>query len=216
MNTRLLNNTAALTSWSLKLLFTACLAIGYSSMASATVIPIDLSGFYIYGTNLSVSSDGTTASFAEDATGIQQLSDDPGYGDPNVVTAASGTYLQFDYAFNMPTSTGNADIFHAGITDSFGNILDPSYQTYLYSSGTGTIQYDLSSLSGSTLGLVFELTHNIGDTDYFASTLTISNLQLVTKDVVANVSESGTGLLLLAGLLGLGLNHRKFRKAMTA
>ena len=212
MNTHLTNISTTISSWSTKLFFAACLAIGYSATASATVIPIDLSGFYILGDSLSVSADGSSASFSEGFSLTQQLSDIPGYGDPNVVTATNGAYLQFDYNFNMPTSDGNVDSFHAGLLDgNTGNLLDSSYQTYIYSSGSGQIQYELSSLLGDTLGLEFELVSEFGDAG-FTSTLTISNVQLVTKDVVATVPESGTGLLLLAGLLGMGLNQRRLRK----
>ena len=59
------------------------------------------------------SSDGTVATFAESEDHMETiLSDDPGMGDPEVIFAGPGVWLQFDYEF---TENNNDDEFGAWI-----------------------------------------------------------------------------------------------------
>jgi hypothetical protein len=180
------------------------LCLGAATSAAAGVIPISFNDFFADpAAQVSISADGSTATLAEsDAFGLISLSNVPGLGDPNVVVAANGATLQFDYALDLPA--GNTDVFHVALLDgTTGAVLDPLFEFFSSATGSGTIQFDLSSLVGQTLGLSFELASN---DSVYSATLALSNLQIVSP---TSVAEPPTLLLMCSSLLMLVAVRRR-------
>ena len=182
----------------------------FAVCSSAEAVPISLDTFYHDGP-IAFSSDGSSATFTESPdVGFVFLSDAPGFGDPNVVIGGADTFLVFQFAFDEPT--GNNDVFHAALLDGdTADYLDPAFELFVTSSGSGQYEFDLSGLSGRSLGVQFELAPNLGDS-LFSSTLTVSNLHLETRTPPepVPVPEPGTLALLLAGLVAaLGIRRKR-------
>ena len=175
-----------------------CVFVMLGCVAGADATPIDLNNFWA-DSDVSVSTDGASASFVESAFSAVVLSNDPNLGDPEVIQAGPDVWLEFDY--NFTESALGDDEFGAWIIDpntgaSFDVPGDP-YEFFLNETGSGTVSFDLSGLDGiSDLGFQFQLSSLPGDADY-GSTLGISNLRLVSQVVVP---EPAT-----ATLLGMGL-----------
>lgn len=173
----------------------AFLTFGLSS-AQAAVIPIDLNDFFA-DPSVSVSLDGSSASFAEDLSlPSVLLANDPGLGDPNVVIPGVGTLLMFD--FDFMEAGGNDDVFSAFILDATTGLSIAPFVLFINSVSVGSVSFDLTSLVGESLGLQFELGSNIGDQG-IDSTLQISNVRLVTP-MVGVPEPTGLALLGLACL----------------
>jgi hypothetical protein len=162
--------------------------------APAHAMPIDLNDFFADPT-VSVVADGSSATLAEDPFLFSVLlSNDPGLGDPNVIIPGAGVSLVFDYMFTE--GAGNMDEFFAAVLDgTTGFSVGPGFEFATADSSSGTVAFDLSSLSGLTLGLSFELAAFDAASD---STVTVSNVRL---ESVA-VPEPGTFWLIGAGLIG--------------
>jgi hypothetical protein len=143
-------------------------------------------------TTVTVTSDdhgiGATATFVESLSlGQIFLSNDPFLGDPKVIVAGPGVWLQFHYEFiEGPTegTSANNDEFGAWIVNpATGWSVGAPYEVFRQASDSGTVSFDLSSLSSTApWGLQFQLSSLSGDsgTD---STLKISNVQLVPEPV---------------------------------
>ena len=138
---------------------------------------INLNDFYKDST-VAVAVDGSSAVITEDSLlSPVLLSNDPGMGDPNIITPASGLALFFDYIFIEPTPD-NQDEFGVFVVDSAtGGSAGSAYEFFSQVASSGTVSFDLSSLAGSTLGLQFQLTALPGDTA-LDSNVTISNVRL--------------------------------------
>src|SRR5262245_28267579 len=74
------------------------------SPALARATPIDLNLlFHDPGAPISIAADGSSATFSEDPSVFAVfLSNVPGFGDPQLITAAPGALLRFDYTFDEP------------------------------------------------------------------------------------------------------------------
>jgi hypothetical protein len=163
--------------------------------------PINLNDFFADPT-VTVSLDGSTATFAEDPflTPVL-LSNDPGLGDPQVILpeiGGIGQILFFDFDFVEPGAPSiNDDEFGAFIIDKTGSSAGPAFEFFTDVTSSGTVSFDLSSLSGPTyepLGLQFQLSALFGDVD-LDSTLTISNVQLVPVPGAVLLGSIGVGLV---------------------
>lgn len=167
---------------------------------SASASAIDLNDFTKDPT-VTVAVDGSSAVMAEDSTlSPVLLANDPGLGDPNIISPASGLALMFDYVFVEP-APDNLDEFGAFVVDSAtGGSAGNAYEFFIQAAGSGTVSFDLSGLVGSTIGLQFQLSALPGDAA-LTSTVTISNVRLEPLAV----PEPGSGWLILGGLCGLGL-----------
>ncbi|MGR9108969.1 MAG: hypothetical protein ACU843_18805 [Gammaproteobacteria bacterium] len=169
---------------------------------SALALPIDLNDFFFFaGDPVTVSANGTSATIGESA-GFSPivLSNDPFLGDPEVIIAGVGILLLFDYSFIEGAASN--DEFGAFIIDPVtGGSIGSGFEFFTNSTSSGTVSFDLSTLAGITgLGLQFQLSSLASDFD-FLSTVTISNLRLVSASVP--VSSPPTWLLLIFGILGM-------------
>ena len=158
---------------------------------------IDLHDFFA-DPAVTISPAGDTATLAEDASlNSVILSDDPGLGDPVVVVPGPGVVLRFDFVFRE--APGESDELLAFVLDAAtGGSLGGAYEFRLRDSGSDTQAFDLSALTGKTLGLQFQLSSLPGDNG-LGSWARISRVRL------SQVPEP-SGLAL--GLLGLGLLGR--------
>jgi hypothetical protein len=144
---------------------------------AAHATPMDLSSFFADG-EVTFSSDGTVATFAESADHMETFLS----GDPGVISAGPGVWLQFDYVFTEGAGT-NDDEFGAWIIDPVSGGSIGALYKFWEDSSSGTFSFDLSSLpSTSPWGLQFQLSSLDGDLGT-NSTLQISNVQLVPEPV---------------------------------
>lgn len=176
------------------------------SSAAATASTINLNDFYS-DPEVTVSADGLSASFVETQLNSSVLlANDPGLGDPTLITPAVGAILSFTYNFTL--ASGNNDAFTAFIVDttSGGPVAGSGFSFDTTQSQSGTVSFDLSSFVGQTIGLQFELSALPNDQG-FDSTLSISNLQIVTE--VAPVPLPAGAVLLLTGVAGLAAARRR-------
>lgn len=171
--------------------------------ARAAIIPIDLNDFFADPT-VTVSADGTSASFTEDPGFAVLLINDPFFGDPNVIIAGVGNMLIFDFLFSE--AAGNDDEFFAAVLlGSTGSSAGPGFEFSTQDSASGMITFDLSSLILEPfLGFEFSMVSFDGGGN---STLRVSNMRLVTPDV--SVPEPSAIFLMLAGLLASQMVARR-------
>ena len=163
----------------------------------AAVIPIDLNDFFADPT-VTVSTDGSSAFLEEDPGFFSViLSNDPGLGEPNVILPGAGVSLSFAYDF--VDATGEGDEFGAFLIDADTGSSINGFEFFSGDSGAGTIEFDLSSLVGLTLGLEFQLNSLVNDID-FDSFARVSNVQLETQ--IPSVPEPSSLLLLFMSMVG--------------
>lgn len=167
-----------------------------SGLTEAQATLIDLNDFFADPT-VTVAVDGSSAMIAEDPFFFSVLlSNDPGLGDPEVIVAAAGVSLLFDFDF-VEGPVGEDDEFGAFLIDAgTGFSLGSPFEFFIDASSAGTVSFDLSGLVGTTLGLQFQLGALLGDAA-FDSLVTISNVQLQT----VSVPEPPTLFLFFGGLM---------------
>jgi hypothetical protein len=177
--------------------------------ANATTTHIDLNDFFKEsGAPIRVSHHGSRATLGEDpAFPAVVLSDIPGFGDPELITASAGAHLLFDYRY-----FGNVDAAAFQLVDGVTGDSLNNFSFFVQSPGSGTISWDLSSLVGTTLGLAFQM---IPVDDAFDSRVTISNLR-IHRPGTTPVDEPATLALLLGGALLVGGTLRVSRKRSIA
>lgn len=88
-----------------------------------------------------------------------------------------------------------------------GNSIGSTFEFFVETTSSGTVAFDLTSLTGTSLGLVFSLQSGLVDTG-FNSTLTISNVRL---DPVTAVPVPVAIVNMLMGLGMLGVFGRRSR-----
>lgn len=171
----------------------AALLLALSAPAvQAGEVAIDLNDFFADPT-VTVAPDGSSAVMAEDP-GFSEviLENDPGLGDPDVISSGPGVTLSVDYVFDEPTADGNNDLFRIEVINgATGRVFDGPYVFTLIWSAAGTATFDLSDLDDRHLvGLRFRLVAR--DTDAgMTSTVAISNVKLIMEDPPLPLSEYG-------------------------
>lgn len=161
-------------------------------------IPIDMNDFFADPT-VTVAADGSSASFLEEPGFAEVfLANDPGLGDPEVILASAGMGLFFDYDF--VEAAGEMDSFFAYLLDGdTGFSIGSPFEFFIDTSSLGTVSFDLTSLAGTQIGLVFSLQSGFADTGV-SSSLSISNVRI--DPLVATVPEP---LVFVSMLIGLGM-----------
>ncbi len=193
----------------LKFLCAVMLTVCPIGMTQAWAIstPIDLNDFFSDPTVI-VEVDGSSAKLSEDLTFAEViLSNDPFLGDPEVIIAAVGRSLKFD--FDFMEGAGNDDEFGAFIIDpATGGSLGTPFEFFTSDTSSGTVTFDLSSLTGtSDLGLQFDLLAFDFASD---SMVTVSNVRLVDPANPPAIPEPSTILLFGTGIAGLAaMRYRK-------
>jgi hypothetical protein len=198
-----MNNKATLPFFAL-ILSTLMLSIGLlvSTAAQSATIPIDLNDFVPFdpADPVFISPDGQTAILSEDAAlSTILLINDPGFGDPNVILPGDNVFLKFEYEFSEPAT--NIDEFGAFLFDAdSGFTPEPAsdFEFFTQATSSGTISFDLSSLTALTLGLQFQLSSLPGDTG-LDSQVTISNVRLETIPLPPALFLFGSALIGLVG-----------------
>ena len=167
---------------------------------NAGPIPIDATNFTGDPAGKITFHPGGSATLAEDDfLGSTLLTNAPPF-EPEVIIAAPGTFLSFDYDFTIGGSDFD-DLFNVELLDT-GLAIGSPFSFSTMAAGTGHVEWDLGALVGtSPLGIEFSLIS--GDFE-FGSTVLVSNLRTFQAPLPA------TALLLLAGLLGMRVagSHR--------
>lgn len=122
--------------------------------------------------------------------------------------------ISLSFEYNLSVAPGNEDYFHAKLFDVTTGFSLPGFDLGDIgglegtSASTNPILWDLTSLRGQTIGLVFDLGYGWNDGGY-ESVLTVANVDLTIP--AAPVPEPGTLMLVASGLGGLGIVSRRFR-----
>lgn len=170
------------------------LLFSWANGANASVIDLNLNDFTPSSTNITVSSDGSSATFTED-TSHSPVELNTLYSVPT-----DSVYLNFEYVLDVAAS--NKDYFDFYLD----NISMP-----LFSDGgapnnySGSLSFDISSFAGTDTPILFSFLSDFGDGG-FDSILTISNVNVTTKPIPA----PATVLLMLSGILSIwGIRKKK-------
>jgi hypothetical protein len=189
-----------------------CLIIIVATLvpAAARAAPIDFNQlFHDPGAPISIAADGSSAVLSEDPSVFAVfLSNVPAFGDPQLITAAPGARLAFEYSFNEPA--GNADLFHFALLEgTTGNPLAGN-ELFVTETSSGGVSLDLSAFIGASLGLQFELIPDLSNDLGFDSMLTLSNLRIELPDITP-LEEPGSGVLFFLAFTSVLV--WKFRRA---
>ena len=186
------------------------LLVGLLSPLTIYAAPISLLDFTSAG-DVFVAADGSEATLTFDSSsfGRAELTNN---GVPNVIIAANGTSLEFNYDY-IPFAAG-LTLFEARLFDTaggiFGGTLDTLFVDRFTSPQSGPVSWDLSGYTGLTLGLDFRLSNSDHGVQFNGTTTTISNLAIVDNlpspvPVPAAVWLFGTALI---GLVGFGKRRK--------
>ena len=181
----------------IKLYLIACFIV-ISSQATAVII--DLNTFTADPSgNVSVTADGLSATFTEDLF-ISPISlSHSGYSIPS-----DSTFLTFDYSLSVAAYNEDYfDFYLSDLTTPLYSVGGFSEMGDLYS---GTFSHDISSYAASSLPMIFSFSYGWEDWG-FDSSLTISNLSIMQESIP--VSEPGSLLLMLSGILGIVFKFRR-------
>jgi hypothetical protein len=144
----------------------------------AASVAIDLNAFHA-DPDVVIAGDGGSATFEESAfVSILRLVNDPFLGDDEVVIAAAGRALVFDYSFIV--AVDGADEFSAVLFDADLGPLAGVLATQTFAStASGSAIIDLSPYVGLRLGLEFALI-DLDPHGALGSTAVVSHLALAT------------------------------------
>ena len=181
----------------MKTIYAFVCAIVLAGSAQAMSTPVDLNDFFADPTVI-VELDGSSAMLSEDpGFSMVLLSNDPGLFDPNIIIPGPGVQVVFE--FDFVEDTGNDDEFSAFIIDAITGLpAGPAFEFFIDASASGSFAFDISSLTGKTLGLQFQLSALFGDTG-FGSTARVSNVHLLEA-----IPEPSDFALLSAGMVAMG------------
>lgn len=159
--------------------------------------PINLNDFYA-DPSVEVNTEGTSATLRENtAFAFVLLSNDPGLGDPEIVIASPGARLSFNFEF-YEDSAGD-DEFGAYIIDArTGSSIGSGYEFYTQFSGSDSVFFDISDLSGLNIGLQFQLSALSNDHS-LSSFVNIFNLKIDAP--ARTIPEPGILLLITSAAL---------------
>ena len=171
-------------------------------VVNAASVAIDLNAFHA-DPDVLVAGDGSSATFQESAfVSVLRLVNDPFLGDAEVLVAAAGRALEFDYSF-IEASDGE-DEFSAVLFDADRGPLAGVLATQTFAStASGSAKFDLSPYVGLRLGLEFALI-DLDPHGALGSTAVVSNLALATP-----VPLHGT-LPLFGCALGIVVVRRRY------
>lgn len=189
-----------------------------NSTAFAAPIMVDLNDFFPDPT-VTVEVDGSSALIEEGANAVL-LSNQPFWGDPNVIIPGANTILSFNYEFTQ--SLGNDDEFRVNLYDTntyldnppsilddfFLDIDDFDFSTQSTDTLSGLVSFDLSGYVGLELGLDFELRSFDGGAG-LDSTVRIFDVRLDTQSVTPIPETSTTVSFLLGSVLLLVVKRWK-------
>jgi hypothetical protein len=165
--------------------------------------PISLSDF-TKDASVDILSGGVSAVMREDPSlSPVLLYNDPVTGGPDLIVPGNQVFLVFDYQFTEPS--GNDDEFGAFVFNAVTGLSSAPFEFYTGNAGSGTIAFDLTSLSGLTLGLQFQLAALPADSDV-TSVVTVANVRTEERAIPAPLPW-----LLIAPWLIFGLRHPRRR-----
>ena len=188
-----------------------CLSSALAMPAQAAVI--DLNEFFADETVV-VAPDGSSAVLQENPLfALVLLSLDPGLGDPDLIAPGDDVALVFDYDIDLPADAGgslvNNDRFSVFLFDATSGVSFGSpFEFVTETSAMGELVFNLSTLTGNTIGLQFQLEALPGDLG-LNSTATISNVRLEDRTALPSIPEPGTAFLLVGGLALAGCMRRR-------
>jgi hypothetical protein len=166
-----------------------------STNANASITPLDLGDFFTSDPEVSVVSPNQAIMTDSMIVNTVSLTLDPSLGDPNIIIPAVQRELTFDYEFTL--GMGNIDEFSAYLFNADVGPFSVLDSVTLFSSGMGSVTFDLSDYLDLTLGLQFEL---FDPGIELGAMVTISNLALIDPQLIP---EPTTTILLLIGLIPL-------------
>jgi hypothetical protein len=186
------------------------LLAGLLSPLTIYAAPISLLDFTSVG-DVVVAGDGSeaTLTFDSDSFGQAELTNN---GVPNVIIAANGTSLEFNYDY-IPFAAG-LTLFEARLFDTaggiFGGTLDTLFVDRFTVPQSGAVSWDLSGYTGLTLGLDFRFDNFDPGLQFNGTTTTISNLAIVDNlpspvPVPASIWLFGTALI---GFIGISRRRK--------
>ena len=186
------------------------LLVGLLSPLTVYAAPISLLDFTPAG-DVFVAADGSeaTLTFNTNSFGQAELTNN---GVPNVIIAANGTSLEFNYDYFM--SAFSLTVFEARLFDTadgiFGGTLDSLFVDRFTFPQSGAVSWDLSGYTGLTLGLDFRLDNMDPGLQFSGTLTTISNLAIVDNlpspvPVPAAIWLFGTALI---GFIGISRRRK--------
>jgi len=180
-------------------------AILFAGVSHAASIDIDLNDFL--AVNVFVELDGSAALLLETGVGIDpRLDNNPILGDPNIIIPGVGVSMLFDYRF-FDGPDNDSDEFLAYLYDAsnpgapnYGFPI-PGFEFSVTSDSSGTVEFDLSSLTTLILGMKIILREDLGDSSAPDSSVIIENMRLTAVPAPAAIWLFGSALI---GFVGFG------------
>lgn len=167
--------------------------------AAAEAGTISFTGNFRKDLTVDISASGTKATFKQDdkrtAPYWVELINDPSAGDPAVIVGGNGSLI-FDYDLYQ-LSPGNTEDFVAVLlSGSTGVPVGAPYQFKAFMASQGTVSWDLSALTGKTLGVAFYMRVH-SDSEPSSGHLVVSNLHRTPAPAafLSGLALLGTGLL---------------------
>lgn len=126
-----------------------------------------------------------------------------------MIIAGPGVSLIFDYNFVEGVGNNDDELGAFIIDAATSNSAGPTFEFFTQNTSSGTVSFDLSALTGQTIGLQFQLSALPGDVD-LSSIVTVSNVRLESP---AAIPEPSSILLFAVGVIGLVIRGLRSRRA---